>query len=193
MLRTFSLAVVLAASTFFVSTTLTFAADLPSYPTTEQLVAKVLKVANKRNWQVTVDQVKSTIERGVNFGMNGIIIPRGCDATDCQQSIVIDITTSKIIDLPGASYDYLFEKGNVALIVNSDADEYFRVSDSANTGKYPDWLSRKVYIFRKGCLILAAEDKTGHDMLASTEMLAEYRSYESSDADFIPLAKPICK
>lgn len=191
MLRTTLLAVVLAVSTLFSSAV---AADAPlSSLGADELVKKVIATAHKKNWSIDINQAQRLIEAGPNFGTKDIVIPRECDATDCQRSIVIDITNSKILDLPAASYRYLHEKGNIALIVNSAADEYFRVSDPSNTGKYPDWLSRKVYVLRDGCLVLASEDKTGHDLLPSEEILADYRSYESYDADFTPLAKPICK
>jgi len=185
MLRNSLLAVVLAVSTLFFSSVL-FAADV-----IEKKLAPPHLVEGTPLWSFRT-AISEGAKVGVNIGTKYTLVEWGC-GTECQSGVIIDRTNGKIISLPVASYGYQFEKGNVALIVNPDLSEYFRVSDLMGTGKLPDWLVRQVYVVRNGCLVLALEDKTGQDLMPSDELIAEFRSPETSEVDFKPLAKPICK
>ncbi len=177
MLRTLLLAVVLAVFPLY---SVAFAADLPTAlaPTPDELAIKVIAAAYKNKWAINIDQVQRTIDAGVNFGPNRIVIPIGCDATDCQDAIAVNTETGKIIRLPTAAYGYDFRAGNNLLIVNPHARaDYLRVSDDAGTGKVPERLFRELYTIEDGKFAMFYRDKDMPDEIPNESMFQTFAPY----------------
>ena len=121
-MRTVLLAIGLAVSLFLSNG---LAAGVQSDPLSDDLLETTfIKMAGQKHWTVDADQVKRTIAEGVNFGTDYIIIPIGCDATDCQDAVAINNVTGKTIRLPTASYGYDFRKDYRLLVVNPDLREW---------------------------------------------------------------------
>ena len=151
------------------------AAGVQSDPLSNEVLAEtVMKMVVQKHWTVDGDQVKRTIEEGVNFGADYIIIPIGCDATDCQDAVAINIVTGTTIRLPTASHGYPFHKTYSLLVVNPDLNEWLRLNDFTGSGKLPNWLSRKMYIIKYGRFVKVREDKAGPRTETTDEAFRNY-------------------
>lgn len=156
MLRTFSIAIVVAVASFLTSSP--FAANLIS-TSTESLVAKV-NAEYPAFFKNDPELLPTTINTGVNFGTDMVIVIESCGNDDCQTGLAINVNTSEIIKLPTASYGgYDFRRDYSLLVVNPNPRDY--LVDHRGTKKLPAWLYREMYTVEQGKFVKFHQDRKG--------------------------------